>query len=121
VRPLWEEDWGPRDYQRYVQSSKGEFSCAKPLYVRLETAMITDRTLHYLASGKPAIVQHTGPSSFLPDDEGLFRVRDSDEAARALAAAEADYERQSQLARKLVEEEFDAAAVVHDLLERALA
>ena len=28
----------PLDYQRYIQESFGEFSCAKPSYARLETA-----------------------------------------------------------------------------------
>ncbi len=44
----------PWDYQRYIQDSYGEFSCVKPSYIRLETAWISDRTLCYLASGKPA-------------------------------------------------------------------
>ena len=63
----------PDDYQRYIQSSRGEFSCAKPSCVRLQNAWVSDRTLCYLASGKPAVVQHTGKSRFLPDAEGLFR------------------------------------------------
>jgi hypothetical protein len=62
--------WGvastPWDYQRYVQRSRGEFSCVKPSCVRLQNAWISDRTLCYLASGRPAVVEHTGPSRFLP-------------------------------------------------------
>ncbi|MBA2360238.1 MAG: hypothetical protein H0V79_04735 [Actinobacteria bacterium] len=120
VRPLWEETWGPAEYRAYVQGSRGEFSCAKPLYVRLETAMIHDRTLHYLASGKPAVVQHTGSSEYLPDAEGLFRFRDIDEAASALAAVEADYDAQCAHARALAQEHFAADAIASELLERAL-
>jgi hypothetical protein len=67
-----------------VRSSRGEFSCAKPAYVLFDTAWVSDRTLCYLASGKPAVVQYTGPSRFLPDGEGLFRFRTFDEAARSL-------------------------------------
>jgi hypothetical protein len=120
VRPLWEEPWGPAEYQAYVQGSRGEFSCAKPLYVRLETAMLHDRTLHYLASGKPAVVQHTGPSEYLPEAEGLFRFRNVEEAARALAAVEADYDAHCESARALAQEHFAADAVARGLLERAL-
>ena len=83
-------------------------------------AWISDRTLCYLASGKPAIVQHTGESRVLPDSEGLFRFRDIDEAVGALATVEADYHRHSRLARRLVEERFDAEKVIPHLLERAL-
>jgi hypothetical protein len=110
----------PWDYQHYVQKSRGEFSCAKPHYVRLETAWISERTLNYLASGKPAVVQHTGPSRYLPDSEGLFRFGTPDEAARYLEMAAADYERQCKLARALAEEHFDARKVVRRVLELAL-
>jgi hypothetical protein len=111
----------PEQYQAYIQQSRGEFSCAKPSCMRLQNAWISDRTLCYLASGKPAVVQHTGPSRFLPDAEGLFRFRSLEEAARALDAVESDYERQCRLARKLAEEYFDARKVVGSVLERALA
>jgi len=110
--------WG---YQRYVQDSLGEFSCAKPAYVRLETAWISDRTLCYLASGKPAVVQYTGSSHFLPDFGGLFRFRNVEEAACYLELAIADYELQCSLARALAEEHFDAQRVVGRVLEQTLA
>jgi hypothetical protein len=110
----------PWDYKRYVQNSFGEFSCAKPTYVRLETAWISDRTMCYLASGKPAVVQYTGASRF-PDSGGLFRFRDMQEATRSLEKVVTDYERQCRLARALAEEHFDARKVVGRVLERALA
>jgi len=83
----------PEQYRAYIQGSRGEFSCVKPYCIQFANAWISDRTLCYLASGKPAVVQHTGASRFLPDAEGLFRFRSMDEAVRALAAVEADYER----------------------------
>src|SRR5262249_39504235 len=48
----------PWDYQRYIQQSRGEFGCVKPSCVRLQNAWIGDRTICYLASGKPAVVQY---------------------------------------------------------------
>jgi hypothetical protein len=111
----------PWDYQCYIQGSRGELSCAKPSYARLATAWVSDRTVCYLASGKPAVVQYTGPSRLLPYAAGLFRFRDVDEAARCLEAVAADYERQCRLARALAEEHFDARKVVGRVLERALA
>jgi hypothetical protein len=111
----------PWDYQSYIRSSRGEFSCAKPSCVRLQNAWISDRTLCYLASGKPAVVQHTGASRFLPDGEGVHRFRNVQEAAHALETVAADYERQRRLARMLAEEYFDAAKVVCSVLERAVA
>jgi hypothetical protein len=111
----------PWDYRRYVQESRGEFSCAKPSCLHMQNAWISDRTLCYLASGKPAVVQHTGPSRFLPDSSGLFRFRNLDEAVRCLDAAAADYDRQCRLARALVEEHMDARKVVACVLEQVLA
>jgi hypothetical protein len=73
-----------------------------------------------LASGKPAVVQHTGPTEFLPDNQGLWRFRTADEAARALDAVAGDYARQCRLAREIAEEQFDARKVVAHVLERAL-
>jgi hypothetical protein len=102
-------------------TSSGREVSAKPTYVKLATGWISDRTACYLASGKPAVVQHTGPSRFLPDADGLFRFRNMDEAVRALARVESDYERHCRQARALAEEYFDARRVVGRVLEQALA
>jgi hypothetical protein len=110
----------PEQYRAYLQQSRGEFSCAKPSCMQLQNAWISDRTICYLASGKPAIVQHTGPSRFLPDAEGLFRFRNIDEAARMIAVVEADYDPQCAAARALAETYFDAEKVVGRVLEKAL-
>lgn len=120
VRDAAEVSASPDQYRKYVQQSRGEFSCAKTSYVHLRTAWISDRTLCYLASGKPAVVEHTGPSRFLPDSEGLFRFDNLKDAARCLGRAEADYERQCRLARTLAEEFFDAARVTKRVLEKAV-
>lgn len=111
---------GPWDYQRYIQGSLGEFSAVKPSCVRLQNAWVSDRTLCYLASGKPAVVQHTGPSGFLPDAEGLFRFATLEDAARALQIVMADYNRHSRNARALAAEFFDARKVATRVLERAV-
>ena len=110
----------PWDYQRYIQSSAGEFSCCKPSCVRLQNAWISDRTICYLASGRPAVVQHTGPSGFLPDAAGLFRFKTPDEAISMLKKVKGDYDRESQSARALAEEYFDARKITRRLLEIAV-
>ena len=58
--------------------------------MKFQNAWISDRTLCYLASGKPVVVQNTGPSSFLPNGEGMFRFATMEEAVDALAAVEVD-------------------------------
>ena len=120
VREAMDVTSTPWEYRRYVQNSKGEFSCAKPAYVRLQTTWLSDRTVCYLASGKPAVVQYTGPSEILPEREGLLRFRTLDEAASCLEVASSDYQRHSQLARQLAEEHFHAGKVATRVLERLL-
>lgn len=110
--------WG---YQKYIQSARGEFSCAKPAYRRLQTAWISDRTLSYLASGRPAVVEHTGSSRFLPDADGLFRFKSLAGALTALRELEANYNQHSRAARALVEEFFDAKQAAARLLEHVLS
>jgi hypothetical protein len=109
----------PDAHRRYVQGSRGEFSCMKRGYRLLQTAWTGERAVNYLASGKPVIVEHTGPSRMLPDAEGLFRFRDPAEAAAALRAVESDYERHARAARALAETYFDAASVARTVVERA--
>lgn len=109
----------PEAYRAYVQQSRGEISCAKPSCSRFRNAWVSDRTLCYLASGKPAVVQNTGPSSFLPDGDGMFRFSSLDEATAALAVIEASYERQCRAARELAAEFFDARLVLPELLALA--
>jgi hypothetical protein len=111
----------PESYRDYIQRSRGEFGWAKPSCMAFENAWISDRSLCYLASGKPIVVQHTGPSSFLPDEGGMFRYRTVADAVRAFESINADYERQCRLARRIAEECFDATKVVSGILERALS
>jgi hypothetical protein len=110
----------PEMYQAYIRGSRGEFSCVKPSCTKFQNAWISDRTLCYLASGKPVVVQHTGPSSFLPDGEGMFRFSTLKEAADALAAINADYERHCRTAREIAEIYFDARQVLERILSVAL-
>jgi hypothetical protein len=119
VRDALEVAHTPERYRAYIQASRGEFSCAKPSYVEFQTAWVSDRTLCYLASGKPAVAQDTGPSAFLPTGEGLFRFSSLEEAAEALAAIDADYERHCRAARAIAEAFFDARAVLEGILNLA--
>ncbi len=97
-------------YASYVGSSRGEFSCAKPSVIRLRSGWISDRTLCYLASGKPCVVQYSGDLE-LPDPEhGLLQFQTPHEAVDALERVESDYAAHSEAARALAKD-FDAAKV----------
>lgn len=74
----------------------------------------------HLASGKPVIAEHTGPSHFLPDAAGIFRFRNLEEAAHCIEMVAADYQSQSRLAHVRAEEYFDAGKAASALLTVAL-
>ena len=121
VRPSREVAATPQMYAAYIRGSRGEFSCAKRSCMVFQNAWISDRTLCYLASGKPVVVQNTGPSSFLPDGEGMFRFSTAAEAADAFAAINANYERHCRAAREIAEAHFDARRSLETILNVALS
>jgi len=102
-----------------VQRSRGEFSCAKPAYVRTRPGWVSDRTVCYLASGRPCVVQDTGAARLLPPSAGLRFFTSLDEAAEALRAIERDYRTAARAARALAEEVFSTAVVLPGLLRAA--
>ena len=120
VRDAREVASTPERYQAYIQGSRGEWGCAKPFFVRLQNAWVSDRTVCYLASGKPVVVQHTGPSAYLPHGEGMFRFSTLEEAAAAFDAINSDYERHCRAAREIAAAHFDAKRVLARILTEAL-
>jgi hypothetical protein len=121
VRDSREVAGSPEAYRVYVQQSRGEFSCAKPSCMEFQNAWVSDRTLCYLASGKPVVVQHTGPSSYLPHGEGMFRFTSLPEAVEALESIASDYARHCRAARDIAETHFDARRVLETALNAALS
>ena len=85
-----------------------------------QNAWVSDRTICYLASGKPAVVQDTGPSSYLPSGRGMFRVGTTEEAAAALDRINEDYVSESRTAREIAESLFASERVLPHVLDQAL-
>lgn len=110
----------PADYRRYVGSSRGEFGCCKPFYVRHRTGWISDRTACYLAAGRPAVVQDTGPNPVLDEGRGVLRFTTPEEAAACLDKCADNYADYCAAARSLAEERFDARKVVGKVLEQVV-
>jgi hypothetical protein len=110
----------PTDFQTYIQNSLGEFGCAKPAYVKMQTSWISDRTLCYLASGHPAIIENTGPTQYFNGHEGALRFSNFDEAIACFREVEKNYDAHSSAARGLAEKHFDAKKITATVLERCL-
>ncbi len=109
----------PHAYRDYVAGSLGEFSCAKGGYVGTRSGWFSDRSACYLAAGRPVVLQATGFEDVLPTGEGLWAVRDAEEAAAALAAIRADPARHRRAAAALAREHFDAETIIARMLERS--
>ena len=108
----------PVSYAGFIRGSKAELSVAKSGYVASRSGWFSDRSACYLASGRPVVAQDTGFTDFLPTGEGLLAFDDTESAAAAVAAVEADPDRHSRAARSLAEEHLDARKVLTSLLER---
>ena len=109
----------PDDFRSYVQGSWAELSAAQGAYVHTGSGWFSDRSVRYLASGRPVVVQDTGLAGALPVGEGLLPFDDLDGAAGALSAVAADPTGHSQAARALAERCFAAEVVLAPLLEEA--
>jgi hypothetical protein len=108
----------PDRYRAFVQGSKGEIGVAKSGYAASRCGWFSDRSVCYLASGRPVVAQDTGFSEFLPTGEGLFAFATTEDARAGIDAVAGDYARHSRAARALAEEYFDSAIVLPQLLER---
>lgn len=110
----------PGAFRSYVQGSAAEFSVAHPVYVDTGSGWVSDRTVRYLASGRPALVQETGIGERYPVGEGLLTFRTLDEATTGAAAIADHYEAHARAARSLAETYFDSDLVLDRFLEAAL-
>ena len=110
----------PVHFRRYLQTSAAEFSVAQGIYVETKSGWFSDRSVRYLASGRPVLVQDTGLRRTLPVGEGLLAFRTLDEAAAGARTIAHDYERQARAARRIAEEHFDSGPVLRRLLEDVL-
>jgi hypothetical protein len=106
----------PAGYQCFVRGSKAEFGIAKSGYVASRCGWFSDRSVCYLASGRPVIAQETGFSRFLPVGSGLFAFDTIDEVLASIEALNGDYDRHARAARAVAEEYFDSDRVLERLL-----
>jgi hypothetical protein len=109
----------PAAFRRYVQTSGAECSVAQGVYVHTCSGWFSDRTVRYLASGKPALVQDTGFSERYACGEGLLTFTNLEEARVGASRISHDYETHAQAARAIAERWFDSNVVLGDFVDRA--
>ena len=109
----------PEQFRSYVKGSSGEFSVAQGVYVSTQCGWFSDRTVRYLASGKPALVQDTGFSRHVPTGVGLVSFSSFGQAVEGAASINSHYDRHCAAARTIAERYFDANLVLPRFLEQA--
>jgi hypothetical protein len=108
----------PARYRQFIQGSKAEFGLAKSGYVLSQCGWFSDRSVCYLASGRPVLAQDTAFSRFLPTGEGLLAFRTQEEALAGIEQLRSDYAKHARKARAIAEEFFDSAKVLPQLLKK---
>ncbi|MBX7158651.1 MAG: hypothetical protein K1X66_09735 [Verrucomicrobiae bacterium] len=104
-------------HQNYIRSSSAEFSAAKGGYVLSQTGWFSDRSVCYLASGRPVVLQDTGISQVLPVGKGLHTFSTFAEAQRSCERVHQNFVEEQKAARQLAERYFDSQVVIARMLE----
>lgn len=108
----------PWRYRDYLSTSRGEFTVAKEMNVRLRSGWFSDRAACYLAAGRPVVEQDTAFGDVLPCGPGLHAFSTPEEAAAAIRVIEADYQKASAHATQVAREYFAAERVLGSMLAR---
>jgi len=109
---------GIRGYRNFIANSRAEFSTANNRVVQFNTGWLSERTMQYLASGKPALVQSTGIERHLPTGKGLLTFRTMEEAIAGIDAINRDYRDHCLVARQIAEEYCDSSRVLTKMLRQ---
>ncbi|MEX2287048.1 MAG: hypothetical protein WD648_08165 [Planctomycetaceae bacterium] len=107
----------PATFRQYVQESGAEFSVAQGIYIETNSGWFSDRTVRYLASGKPTLIQDTGFGRNYPVGQGLLAFRTQEDAAAGAAEIAHDYNCHCRAARALAEKYFDSDLVLGQLMD----
>lgn len=104
-------------YRTYIQQSRGEFSVAKNVYVDTNSGWFSCRSVCYLASSRPVVVQDTGFSRFISTGEGLFAFDDLEGAKSAIEEIELNYSKHQKAAYDVANEYFCSDSVIRQMLK----
>jgi hypothetical protein len=107
----------PLAFRDYVSGSSAEFSVAQGIYVETRSGWFSDRSVRYLAAGKPVLVQDTGAGNALyRNGYGLLFFETIEQAERGVDMIVCDYITHSRSARTIAEELFDSDTVLRNFL-----
>ena len=93
-------------YLRFIAESRGEIGIAKEGYIVSRGGWMSDRSVVYLALGRPVVLQETGWTRAIAPSEGMLVFHDIRDCAEAIQLIEADYEAHSRAAEALADTVF---------------
>ena len=105
-------------YLGFIASSRGEIGVAKTGYITSRGGWLSDRSMIYLALGRPVIQQETGWSEVFPTNAGQLPFTNIRDAVAAIERIEENYEAHSSAAKALADGVFSADRVIGTLLNR---
>ncbi len=108
----------PHAFRRYVQTSGAEFSVAQQIYVETRSGWFSDRSLRYLASGKPVLIEDTGFNRNYPTGNGLLSFSSVDDAVAGVRRITQNYADHARAARQIAETYFDSNRVLAHMLDQ---
>lgn len=131
VKKIAEEGWRiqdahestltPAKYQRFIATSAGEWSVAKNVYVATHSGWFSCRTSCYLAGARPAVVQDTGWSRFIPAGRGVIAFNNMEEAVAGIETVASDPDLHRAAAYDLAREYFAPDRVLPEMIESIFA
>ena len=104
-------------FRDFVRRSGAEFSAAQGVYVETRSGWFSDRSVRYLAAGRPVLVQDTGFGQHLPTDAGIVAFGNLREARAGAQSIAADYAHHRRAARLIAEEWFAPERALAPLLD----
>jgi hypothetical protein len=108
----------PAAYRTYIEGSAAELMVAKGMYVESRGGWFSERSICYLATGRPVLAQDTGLGELYPVGEGLLTYGTLEEAIAGVESIEADLPRHAAAAREIAVAHFGSDAVLGRLLDR---
>lgn len=109
-----------QSYVDFIRDSLAEWSIAKNFYVALRTGWFSCRTACYLAAGRPAVVQDTAWSRYIPAGDGLIAFDTMEQAIAGINEVIANPVRHQAAAYELAKQYLTPQKVLVPMIEQIM-
>ncbi len=111
----------PHSYRQFIADSLAEWSIAKNCYVATRSGWFSCRTACYLAAGRPAVVQETGWSKFIPSSAGVLAFETMEQAIDGINRVIADPQMHRAAAYDIAREYLTPDRVLKKMIDDILS